>query len=100
LTRDPDHGVESSLRWRVIWETLQAWLRTRDDAEYHGEFVKSEPVALVLRPLQKPYPPILIGSNVPGRPATRGRALHKDVRRGSKRKSGYTGEIRALSSVG
>ena len=38
---------------------------TKDDAEYHGEFVNFDPIWSWPKPAQKPHPPILIGGAGP-----------------------------------
>jgi alkanesulfonate monooxygenase SsuD/methylene tetrahydromethanopterin reductase-like flavin-dependent oxidoreductase (luciferase family) len=38
---------------------------TSDVAEYHGEFVDFEPMWCWPKPVQKPYPPILLGGAFP-----------------------------------
>jgi probable F420-dependent oxidoreductase len=62
-----NHGIEFGLRWRVFREKCLAvrGLWTQDKFEFHGEFVNFEPVLLGLTPLQKPNPPMLIGSHGP-----------------------------------
>ena len=40
---------------KVIW--------SEEEAEYHGEFVNFDPIWSHPKPLQKPHPPILLGSH-------------------------------------
>lgn len=66
-----NHGVDPKLRWQVMREKVLAMkaIWTRDEAEFHGRFVEFAPIRTGLKPLQRPHPPILVGSNGP-----RGRA--------------------------
>jgi len=61
------HGVDPPTRWKVMREKVLAMkeLWTADVASFDGEFVHLPPVKVGLRPLQKPHPPILVGSNGP-----------------------------------
>ena len=45
-------------------EEMQA-IWTEDAAEYHGEFVDFGPMAAWPKPLQKPYPPVIVGGMFP-----------------------------------
>ena len=38
---------------------------TKTNAEYHGEFVNFDPMQTWPKPVQKPYPPILVGGAFP-----------------------------------
>jgi probable F420-dependent oxidoreductase len=60
-----NHGVEPGLRWQVMREKVLAMkaIWTEEKAEYHGRFVDFAPIHVSLRPLQRPHPPILVGSN-------------------------------------
>ncbi len=42
----------------------QSW--TQDEAEFHGEFVSFDPIWQWPKPVQKPYPPILVGGDRAG----------------------------------
>ncbi len=48
---------ERVLAMKEIW--------TKDEAEYHGEFVDFDKIWSFPKPLQKPHPPILIGGSGP-----------------------------------
>jgi alkanesulfonate monooxygenase SsuD/methylene tetrahydromethanopterin reductase-like flavin-dependent oxidoreductase (luciferase family) len=37
----------------------------QDEAEFHGEFVKFDPIWLGPRPVQAPHPPVLVGGSGP-----------------------------------
>ena len=60
-----NHGTEPTRRWKVLRERIegmqQIW--TKDDAEYHGEFVDFDPIWQWPKPVQKPHPPVIIGGN-------------------------------------
>ncbi len=59
------HGTEFRSRWRLLRERMLAMqeLWTKDEAEFHGEFVNFEPSWSWPKPVQKPYPPILMGGD-------------------------------------
>jgi alkanesulfonate monooxygenase SsuD/methylene tetrahydromethanopterin reductase-like flavin-dependent oxidoreductase (luciferase family) len=38
---------------------------TKDEAEFHGEFVNFDPIYLWPKPVQRPHPPILVGGASP-----------------------------------
>lgn len=58
------HGTPFNRRWKVLRERIEAMkeIWTKDAAEYHGEFVNFAPIWSHPKPLQKPYPPILLGT--------------------------------------
>jgi probable F420-dependent oxidoreductase len=62
-----NHGTNPKLRWRVLRERVLAMkeIWTRDEAEYHGEFVNFDPIWSWPKPIQKPHPPILMGGDGP-----------------------------------
>ncbi len=57
------HGVDPARRFAVMRERVRAMqeIWTRDEAEFHGDFVSFDPVWSWPKPAQKPYPPILVG---------------------------------------
>jgi probable F420-dependent oxidoreductase len=59
-----DHGVELKDRWNVTRERIlamrQIW--TKDIAEYHGRFVKFDPLWCWPKPVQPAGPPVLMGA--------------------------------------
>jgi probable F420-dependent oxidoreductase len=63
-----NHGTSYKARWKVLHERVEAikeiW--TKDEAQYHGEFVKFDPLWSFPKPMQKPHPPIILGNNGPG----------------------------------
>ncbi len=61
------HGTDPPTRFRVMRERVEAMqaIWTQDEASYHGEFVNFDPIWCWPKPLQKPYPPILLSGNGP-----------------------------------
>jgi probable F420-dependent oxidoreductase len=47
-----NHGAKYETRFR-LW--------TKEEAQFHGEFVNFDPVWLYPKPKQRPHPPILLG---------------------------------------
>jgi probable F420-dependent oxidoreductase len=62
-----NHGTEFSSLQRVFRERLAAMklLWTEPEPEFHGQHVNFDPVWLWPKPVQKPWPPILIGGAGP-----------------------------------
>src|ERR1700682_1131073 len=62
-----NHGTTVKSRWKLLRERVEAMkaLWTQDQASYHGEFVNFDPVWCWPKPVQKPHPPILLGSHGP-----------------------------------
>ncbi|HST74148.1 MAG TPA: LLM class F420-dependent oxidoreductase [Acetobacteraceae bacterium] len=62
-----NHGGVFATRHKLARERIEAmkaiWTQTR--AEYHGEFVNFDPMMAWPKPVQKPYPPILVGGAFP-----------------------------------
>ena len=58
-----NHGATYDTRFKMMREYVLAMkaLWTQDEASYHGEFVKFDPVWSWPKPAQKPHPPILLG---------------------------------------
>jgi probable F420-dependent oxidoreductase len=58
-----NHGVDPSVRGRVVDERLGAMIEiwTRDEAQFHGDFVDFDPIYSWPKPITKPYPPLYIG---------------------------------------
>lgn len=58
-----NHGTKYGTRYKVMRERVLAMkaLWTEDEASFHGEFVRFDPVWSYPKPLQKPHPPILLG---------------------------------------
>jgi len=62
-----NHGTPFKKRWRVMRERVLAMkeIWTKEEAEYHGEFVNFDPVWAYPKPVQKPHPPVLMGGDGP-----------------------------------
>jgi probable F420-dependent oxidoreductase len=62
-----NHGTNFKQRWRLLRERVLAMkeIWTKDEAEFHGEFVNFDPIWSSPKPVQKPHPPILLGNNTP-----------------------------------
>jgi probable F420-dependent oxidoreductase len=62
-----NHGTNFSSRHKLARERVEAMkaIWTQDAAEYHGEFVDFGPMAAWPKPVQKPYPAILVGGAFP-----------------------------------
>jgi probable F420-dependent oxidoreductase len=60
-----DHGVAFKSRWRVLRERVLAMkeIWTKEEAEYHGEFVNFDKLWSHPKPVQKPHPPIIMGGD-------------------------------------
>ncbi|OBB98520.1 LLM class F420-dependent oxidoreductase [Mycobacterium sp. 852002-40037_SCH5390672] len=63
-----NHGVDPSVRGRVVDERLDAMIEiwTHEKAEYHGDFVNFDPIYSWPKPVQKPYPPLYLGGGPAG----------------------------------
>ncbi len=59
-----NHGTRFDKRWKVLRERIEAMkeIWTKEAAEYHGEFVNFDPIWSYPKPVQKPHPPILLGT--------------------------------------
>jgi probable F420-dependent oxidoreductase len=62
-----NHGTNYKTRWRLLRERVLAMkeIWTKDEAEFHGEFVNFDKVWSYPKPVQKPHPPILMGGDGP-----------------------------------
>ena len=60
-----NHGTPFKRRWKVLREKIEAMkaIWTEEEAEYHGEFVNFDPIWSYPKPVQKPHPPIILGSH-------------------------------------
>jgi probable F420-dependent oxidoreductase len=72
-----NHGVDPRVRGRVMDERLRAIIEiwTKDEAEFHGEYVDFDPIYCWPKPLSKPHTPVYIG----GGPANFGRINELDA---------------------
>ncbi len=59
-----NHGAPFAKRWKVVRERVEAMkaLWTEDEASYHGEFVNFDRVWCFPKPVQRPHPPIILGT--------------------------------------
>ena len=60
-------GTKFGYRWRRMRETVEAMrvLWTKSEAAYQGELVRFPAVRCDPKPVQKPYPPVLLGAHGP-----------------------------------
>ncbi len=60
-------GTRFGLRWKRLRETVEAMrvLWTQTEASYEGELVRFPAVRCEPKPVQKPYPPVLLGAHGP-----------------------------------
>ncbi len=61
------HGTAFKTRWRLLRERVLAMkeIWTKEEAEFHGEFVNFDKIWAHPKPAQKPHPPILMGGDGP-----------------------------------
>ncbi len=62
-----NHGTDFKQRWRVLRERVLAMTEiwTKEEAQFHGEYVNFDPIWAHPKPVQKPHPPILMGGDGP-----------------------------------
>jgi len=62
-----DHGTPFGERWKILRERISAMkaIWTQEEAEYHGKYVNFDKLWSYPKPVQKPYPPILMGGSGP-----------------------------------
>jgi hypothetical protein len=62
-----NHGTDPKIRMRMLTERVQAMIEiwTKDEAEYHGHLVDFDPLQAWPKPVQIPYPPIMVGGAGP-----------------------------------
>jgi probable F420-dependent oxidoreductase len=62
-----NHGTPYKKRWRVLRENILAMkeIWTKEEAEFHGDFVNFDKAWSYPKPVQKPHPPILMGGDGP-----------------------------------
>jgi probable F420-dependent oxidoreductase len=60
-----NHGTAFRGRWKLLRERVEAMKKiwTEEAAEYHGDHVKFDAIWQYPKPLQKPHPPIILGSS-------------------------------------
>jgi len=61
------HGTPFAERWKILRERIGAMkvIWTQDEAEFHGKYVNFDRLWSFTKPMQKPYPPILMGGAGP-----------------------------------
>ncbi len=62
-----NHGTRFRRRWRVLRERVLAMkeIWTKDEPEFHGEFVDFDKMWAWPKPVQQPHPPIIMGGDGP-----------------------------------
>jgi probable F420-dependent oxidoreductase len=62
-----NHGTEFKTRHKLARERIEAMqaIWTQEEPEYHGEFVNFDRMTQFPKPVQKPYPPIIVGGAFP-----------------------------------
>jgi probable F420-dependent oxidoreductase len=62
-----NHGTVFESRHKLARENVEAMkaIWTKSKAEYHGEFVNFDPMMAWPKPVQKPYPPVIVGGAFP-----------------------------------
>jgi probable F420-dependent oxidoreductase len=58
-----NHGTDPRTRGKLTNERIRAMIEiwTKDEAEFHGQYVDFDPIGAWPKPVQKPYPPIYVG---------------------------------------
>jgi probable F420-dependent oxidoreductase len=61
------HGTPFGERWKILRERIGAMkaIWTQEEAEFHGKYVNFDKMWSYPKPVQKPYPPILMGGAGP-----------------------------------
>jgi probable F420-dependent oxidoreductase len=62
-----NHGTDPTKRFAVMRERVLAMkeIWTKDEAEFHGEYVDFDPLWQWPKPVQRPHPPVLVAGNGP-----------------------------------
>lgn len=62
-----NHGTVFATRHKLSRERVEAMhaIWTQDQAAYHGEFVNFDPMMAWPKPVQKPYPAVIVGGRFP-----------------------------------
>ena len=63
-----NHGTDPSTRFALFEERLAAMkvIWAEDEPSFHGKYVDFDPIWCWPKPVQSPYPPVLVGGNGPG----------------------------------
>lgn len=59
-----NHGTPYDKRWKVLEERVKAMkeLWTKEEASYHGDWVNFDKVWSYPKPVQRPHPPVILGT--------------------------------------
>ncbi len=59
-----NHGTAYDKRWKVLEERVHAMkaLWTQEEASYHGDYVNFDKVWSYPKPVQRPHPPVILGT--------------------------------------
>ena len=62
-----NHGTDPARRFGLMRERVEAMkaIWTDDEPEYHGRYVRFDPIWSWPKPVQEPHPPVLVGGNGP-----------------------------------
>jgi probable F420-dependent oxidoreductase len=62
-----NHGTDFKTRHKLARERIEAMkaIWTQEEPEYHGELVNFDKMKMWPKPIQKPYPPIIVGGAFP-----------------------------------
>ena len=62
-----DHGTDPKTRMALLRERVLAMkeIWTKEQAEFHGEFVDFDPIFCRPKPVRRPHPPIIVGGSGP-----------------------------------
>ena len=62
-----NHGTEFKTRFKLMRERIEAMkeIWTKNKVEYHGDMVNFDEMMTWPKPVQKPYPPIIVGGAFP-----------------------------------
>jgi probable F420-dependent oxidoreductase len=62
-----NHGTDPKTRMRLLTERVEVMIEiwTKDIAEYHGQLVDFDPLQAWPKPVQTPYPAIMVGGSGP-----------------------------------
>jgi probable F420-dependent oxidoreductase len=62
-----NHGTDPKTRFKLMRERIEAMkeIWTKPKSEYHGDMVNFDEMIAFPKPVQKPYPPILVGGAFP-----------------------------------
>ena len=80
------HGTAFPTRFRVMRERVLAMkeIWTKEEAEFHGEFVRFDRIWSYPKPVQKPHPPVLLGGEGAAHAPARRRVLRRLVPAGAR----------------